>query len=55
MRRIAAAFGIVLVLALAITLLWCVYLHHTRAEPFEPDNRAVVALPSLVASGAKIS
>jgi hypothetical protein len=47
MRRLAAAVGIVLVLALAITLLWCVYLHHSRAEPFEPENRAVVSLSEV--------
>ncbi|MBV9478342.1 MAG: hypothetical protein JO315_19930 [Acidobacteria bacterium] len=49
MRRLAAAVGIVLVLALALTLLWCVYVHHSRAEPFEHEDRAVVALPSRAA------
>ena len=44
MRRIAAAVGIVILLALAGALLWRVYVHHTQAEPYHSDEPAVVEL-----------
>jgi hypothetical protein len=44
MRRIAAALGIVILLVLAGALLWRVYVHHTRAEPYNSDEPAVVEL-----------
>ena len=31
-------FGLVVVIALALTLLYRVYIHHTRAEPYPDDN-----------------
>lgn len=44
-RRIAAMFGFVVVLALALTLLYRVYIHHTRTEPHDGnDGVAIVAL-----------
>jgi hypothetical protein len=43
MRRVAAFFGLVAVLALAVTLLWRVYLHHVRSEPFAGDGGAMVS------------
>jgi hypothetical protein len=44
-RRLAALFGFVLVVALALTLLYRVYIHHTRAEPYvEEDDGAIVWL-----------
>jgi hypothetical protein len=36
-RRLASAIGIVVLLALALTLLWRVYVHHTRAEPYDDE------------------
>ena len=49
-RRILALFGFFLVLALAVTLLYRVYLHHTQAEPYEEDASAVVRLEVNFAS-----
>lgn len=44
-RRLAAIFGLVLVIALALTLLYRVYIHHTRAEPYvDDDDGAIVVL-----------
>ena len=43
-RRIAALFGLIAVLALALTLLWRVYLHHTYAEPYERYRGAIVSV-----------
>ncbi|HEX8618090.1 MAG TPA: hypothetical protein VF911_10940 [Thermoanaerobaculia bacterium] len=48
-RRIFALFGFFLVLALAVTLLYRVYLHHTQAEPYE-DETAVVRLEAKIAA-----
>jgi hypothetical protein len=43
-RRLAAMVGLVVVIALAVTLLYRVYVHHTRAEPYvEDDGGAVVS------------
>ncbi|HYR27145.1 MAG TPA: hypothetical protein VEU30_01690 [Thermoanaerobaculia bacterium] len=41
-RRLAAMFGLVIVLALALTLLYRVYLHHTQAEPYVGDDGPTV-------------
>jgi len=43
-RRILALFGFFLVLALAVTLLYRVYIHHVEAEPYENEAGAVVQL-----------
>lgn len=37
-RRILAMAGFVTVLALALTLLYRVYLHHTRTEPHDDEG-----------------
>ncbi len=37
-RRLLAMTGFVAVLALALTLLYRVYLHHTRTEPHDDEN-----------------
>lgn len=42
MRRFLSIIGIVVLLALAMTLLWRVYSHHTQAEPYDDDEPAVV-------------
>lgn len=49
-RRFGAMIGIVLVLALALTLLWRVYLHHEQAHEVE-DEPAVVSVDSPVFRG----
>ena len=49
MRRILAALTIIAILALAMTLLWRVYVHHTHAEPYGVDESAVVTLSSRAA------
>lgn len=41
-RRIAAMFGFVIVVALALTILYRVYIHHTRTEPYDDDGGATV-------------
>jgi hypothetical protein len=47
-RRIAAMFGLVVVIALALTLLYRVYIHHTRAEPYvDDDGPTVVSLDTF--------
>ena len=36
-RRIASIAGIIVLLALAVALLWRVYLHHQQADPYSRD------------------
>ncbi|HUP60553.1 MAG TPA: hypothetical protein VNA69_09070 [Thermoanaerobaculia bacterium] len=43
-RRIASAIGIIVLLALALSLLWRVYVHHTKAEPYDEETGAVVKI-----------
>ena len=44
-RRLVAMIGLVVVIALALTLLYRVYIHHTRAEPYvDDDDGAIVRL-----------
>jgi hypothetical protein len=44
-RRFAAMLGLVIVIVLALTLLYRVYLHHVHTEPYvNDDNGTVVAL-----------
>ena len=49
MRRFLSMVGIVVLLALAMTLLWRVYSHHVQAEPYDDEEPAVVTI------GAKIT
>ncbi|HYK05573.1 MAG TPA: hypothetical protein VE974_27720 [Thermoanaerobaculia bacterium] len=49
-RRILALFGFFLVLALAVTLLYRVYIHHIEAEPYEKEESAVVQLEVKIAT-----
>lgn len=44
MRRLFAFLGILLVLVLALTLLWQVYLRHQEADPDVRDEPATVRL-----------
>jgi len=48
-RRLLAALAIVVILALAITLLWRVYVHHTHTAPYDTDEPTVVSLRSQAA------
>ena len=43
-RRIASLAGIVALIALALVLLWRVYLHHEQAEPYDRDEPVTVEL-----------
>lgn len=50
-----ALAGFVAVLTLALLLLYRVYIHHTTAEPYVDDDRAVVRLaphPEVIFAGA---
>ncbi len=42
MRRLLSIFGIIVLLALGMTLLWRVYSHHTKAEPYDDEEPAMV-------------
>ena len=44
-RRLLALAGFIVVLLLAATLLYRVYLHHVQAEPYD-DESAVVRMDS---------
>jgi len=48
-RRVFAAMTIIVILALAVTLLWRVYVHHVDAEPYSRDEPVAVSLPSRAA------
>jgi hypothetical protein len=49
-RRLLAAVTIIVIIALAVTLLWRVYVHHVNAEPYGHDDEPVaVSLPSRAA------
>ena len=55
-RRIAALFGFFVVLVLALTLLYRVYLHHSQAEPYVEENEgATVRLDAPTAAYVKIA
>lgn len=43
-RRVAAMFGLVIVIALALTLLYRVYVHHTHADPYVGEGDGSVVL-----------
>lgn len=55
MRRLLAFLGIVLLLVLATTLLWQVYLHHHEADPYERDEPATVRLDVTKESAVKFA
>lgn len=44
LRRIASLAGIVALIALALTLLWQVYLHHSQADPYDREEAVTVEL-----------
>jgi hypothetical protein len=43
-RRIAAFLAFIALLALALTLLWRVYVHHNQADPYDRESRVTVFL-----------
>ena len=47
MRRLIAILTIIVVLALAMTLLWRVYVHHTHTNPYESNEPVVVEQQKL--------
>lgn len=54
-RRFAALVGFFAVIALAVMLLYRVYVHHTQSEPYDTDEGAVVRLDDSAASPVKIA
>ena len=55
MRRLLAFLGIALLLVLAMTLLWQVYLHHQEADPYDRDEPATVRLDVPKESAVKFA
>ena len=53
-RRILAMAGFVAVLALALTLLYRVYIHHTRTEPYDDENGPAIVSTEPARTGAQI-
>ena len=53
-RRVVAFIGIVVLLALAATLLWQVYMHHSEGDPFEREEPASVWMDGTGQTGSKI-
>lgn len=45
LRRMASLAGILLLIALALTLLWQVYLHHSQADPYDRERSVTVETP----------
>ena len=54
-RRLASLAGIVVLIALALTLLWRVYLHHHQADPYEREEPVTVELGQSFRKTAKIT
>jgi hypothetical protein len=54
-RRIASLVGILVLIALALTLLWRVYLHHEQADPYERDEPVTVRLDVPASAAVKIA
>ena len=48
-RRLLALVGFVVVVALAATLFYKVYIHHTRAEPYGAERPEIVRLHVKIA------
>jgi hypothetical protein len=52
-RRALALLGFFAVIALAVTLLYRVYVHHTAAEPYVEDEPAMVELREKISYGMR--
>jgi hypothetical protein len=54
-RRIASVIGIVVLIALALTLLWRVYVHHRQNDPYEREGPVTVSLDEHGSTFVKIA
>ena len=54
-RRIAALFAFIALLALALTLLWRVYVHHSQADPYDREQSVTVRLDGRDTAHVKIA
>ena len=43
-RRLAALFAFFVLIALAVTLLWRVYVHHDQSDPYDREDGVTVRL-----------
>jgi len=55
LRRLASLLGFAILIALAVTLLWRVYLHHQATDPYERDEPVSVRLDAPRPSFVKIA
>jgi hypothetical protein len=55
MRRLLAFLGIIVLLVLATTLLWQVYVHHQEADPYDRDEPATVRLDVIKESAVNFA
>ena len=53
-RRVVSFLGILVLLALAATLLWQVYVHHREADPDEREGSVIVRRNGVIADESKI-
>ena len=54
-RRLAALFAFVALVALALTLLWRVYVHHDEADPYDRQDALTVRLDVPAATSVKFA
>ncbi|HUR80319.1 MAG TPA: hypothetical protein VM733_06115 [Thermoanaerobaculia bacterium] len=54
-RRIAALAGIIVLLALALSLLWRVYVHHRQSDPYSREAPVTVELDVSDATSVKFA
>jgi hypothetical protein len=54
-RRIVSLAGIIVLIVLALTLLWRVYLHHRQADPYEREEPVTVELDVRHAKSVKFA
>ena len=54
-RRIAALAGIVVLLALVLSLLWRVYVHHRQADPYDREAPVTVELNAPDSTSVKFA
>ena len=47
-RRLAALLAFFALIALAVTLLWRVYVHHNQADPYDREEAVTVRLDFLL-------
>ena len=54
-RRLAALLAFFALIALAVTLLWRVYVHHNQADPYEREEAVTVRLDERDPAHVKIA